>query len=146
MYTDNSDQFSLLYKALMTGVFVGFSDSIICLFFNIFYRGSTDYIPADIINVSSIIFGVNSLFIIIGMIYYFFLKTMKRGEFLYMALFVLISLFCLWKVEGVNRSDVSLASAQFRGLLMGLTLIVGISATFIMPLLFHNKWFERDVL
>ena len=64
---------SVFCRAMMTGVFVGFVSTIIALVYNIFYRDETGYLPADIINVSSLIFAMNLIFWVIGIIYYFFL-------------------------------------------------------------------------
>jgi hypothetical protein len=143
---DNDQPSTPFYKAMMTGVFVGFLDTIICLFYNIFYRGSKDFIPADIINVSSLIFGINSIFVIVGIIYFFFLKSFKKGEILFIAVFVLITVFLVLKAAGVQRSDDQVINGQFRGLLIGIILICGITASFLVPFLFHNKAFEKEVL
>jgi hypothetical protein len=143
---DQDQQSTPFYRAMMTGVFVGFLDTIICLFYNIFYRGSKDFIPADIINVSSLIFGINSVFVLVGIIYSYFLKFFKKGEFLFIVLFVLITVFLVLKAAGVQRSDDQLINGQFRGLLTGIILICGITASFLIPFLFHNKTFEKEVL
>src|SRR5947208_10602161 len=70
----NDDYQSTFSRAVLTGVFVGFVSTLVCLFYNVLYRNSTGFLPADIINVSSLIFAVNLLFLVIGVIYYFFLK------------------------------------------------------------------------
>lgn len=143
---DNDQPSSPFYKALMTGVFVGFVVTIVCLFYNIFYRGSTDFIPADIINVSSLIFGVNTLFVLVGLAYSLFRKAAKGGDLIHMAVFVLLTLFCVWKAQGAVRSDDPATNTLFRGLLTGIILIVGLSASFVIPFLFHNKTFEQELL
>jgi hypothetical protein len=143
---DNEQPSGPFYKALMSGVFAGFLVTIVCLCYNLIYRGSTDFIPADIINVSSLIFGVNALFVLAGVAYSFFLKTSRKGDLIHMIVFVLLTLFCVWRVQFAVRSGDPETNAEFRSLLTAIILIVGIGASFAIPLLFHNKTFEKEVL
>src|ERR1700704_4624485 len=99
------DQQSLFYKTLLTGVFVGFVDTIICLFYNIYYRGSVGYFPADIINVSSLIFIINATFVVVGLVYFGFRKAFPKGDIPYSLVFALLTAFLVWKTAGVHRSD-----------------------------------------
>jgi len=133
-------------KALLTGVFVGFAATIICLVYNVAYRESTGFTPSILINVSSLIFAINILFVLIGMTYYAFIKALPKGEFLFIGLSILITVFCLFKAENAHRSDDYTVNVQFRGLLAGIIFIVGLGACFFLPLLFHNKKFEDNVL
>jgi hypothetical protein len=133
-------------KAILTGVFVGFVLSIVCLIYNLIYRGSTGFTPSIIINVSSLIFAVNLLFLVIGFIYYGFLKTFKKGDLIYIIVFVLLTIFFIWQAEGSHRSANNEITTQFRGLLAGIILILGIGASFLIPFLFRNKSFEENVL
>ena len=50
---DNDQPSGPFYKAMMTGVFTGFCITIVCLVYNLIFRGNTNFIPADIINVST---------------------------------------------------------------------------------------------
>ncbi len=83
---------------------------------------------------------------LVGVAYYFFRKLSKGGDLIHMAVFVLLTLFCVWKTRSAVRSDDEETNVLFRGLLTGIILIVGIFASFVVPFLFHNKMFERDVL
>jgi hypothetical protein len=143
---DQDYQTTPFSRALLTAVFVGFVTTVICLIFNIVYRNSTGFTPAEIINVTSIIFGINLVFALIGMLYSVFLKFARKGEFFFIALFVLITAFCIWKAEGVFRSDNYQVTLQFRGLLTGIILISGIGAAILIPFLFHDRRFSEHVL
>ena len=133
-------------KALLTTVFTGFFSTIICLFYNLIYRQETGFEPSIIINVSSLIFGVNLFFLVTGMIYSGFIKMFKKADILFIVIFSLLTIFFAWKAEGVNRSADHEISLQFRGLLLGIILIVGISVSFGVPFLFHNRKFNNTVL
>jgi hypothetical protein len=59
----------------MTGLFIGIADTVICLLYNLFYRdGGHGFFSSDIVNVSSIIFGTNILFVVIGVLFFAFAK------------------------------------------------------------------------
>jgi hypothetical protein len=143
---EQDQQSTPFYRAMMTGVFVGFVDTIICLFFNIFYRGSTDFIPADIINVSSLIFIINIIFVLVGMFYFVIQKTFKKGDLFYMVALVMVTILLVWKTSGVHRSDDPETNLHFKTLLTGIILILGATASFLIPFLFHNKTFEKEVI
>ena len=142
---EREHEHSMLYRTMMTGLFVGIIDTVICLAYNIFYRGITGFIPSALINVSSLIFGVNLVLLIVGVIYYFFKKNLGRGDILFSVVFLLVTIFLAVKTELITRfSDFKLDHA-FRGLLLGIVLICGISAAGL-PLLYRNRKFEEFAL
>ena len=136
----------LFSKATLTGVFVGFCATVICLLYNIIYREGTGFADQDIINVSSLIFAVNLLFLIIGMLYFVFLKSFKKGGIIFTVAFALLTLFCIFETETGHRFTDNVLNSEFKGLLLGILIILGIGAAFVMPYLYHNKGFERNVL
>jgi len=131
--------------ALMTSVFVGFVTTILCLIYNIIYRDETGFPLSDFINVSTLIFAVNLLFVIIGFIYFTFVNFSKRSELIFIVLFLLLTIVGAVKSESVVRSADHELTLQFRGLLLGIVLITGIGILAI-PLLFHSKVFRKNVL
>ena len=78
---------SPLSKPILTSVFIGFFATILCLIYNIIFRESTGYKPADFINVSSLIFAVNLIFFGAGLVYFFLLRAFKRGDMVFEILF-----------------------------------------------------------
>jgi len=131
-------------KGLLTGVFAGFAATVICLIYNAWYRGSSGFQLSGIINVSSLIFAINTVFLFIGVLYGF-INTLKKGDILFVILFLLIIVFCIWKTEGVQRTDNQQLNTEFRQLLLGVVLITGI-AVLSIPVLFHSKKFEEHVI
>jgi hypothetical protein len=132
-------------KAVLTAVFAGFVATVVCLIFNIWYRGSSGYQPSSLINVSSLIFAINTLFLVIGVTYYGFLKAFPKGDIFYFIAFAFLIAFCIWKTAGVDRTDDPQQNGQFRTLLDGIIIISGIGALAI-PILFRNKVFEKHVI
>ena len=127
-------------KALLTSVFVGFFITIICLIYDIIFRESTGYHPADYINVSSLIFGINLIFLVIGAVYFLFVRY-RKGDILFSILLGVITIICVWRADYANMGNSHVLSTEFRTLLIGTIVILGIGATLVVPVLFHNKRF-----
>jgi hypothetical protein len=133
-------------KTILTSVFAGLIATVICLFYDIFFRESTNYHPADYINVSSLIFGVNLLFLVFGIIYYLFLSSMKKGETVFIILMVLLTAISMWGTLGINSMPTHELNMDFRGLLGGTVVIIGLCAFALVPYLYHSKKFEENVI
>ncbi|HEY4208607.1 MAG TPA: hypothetical protein VGM31_17395 [Puia sp.] len=135
----------LISGTLLTGVFAGFAGTILCLGYNIFYRGDTGFLPSAIINVSSLIFAVNLLFVFIGLIYFVCVRYLPKGDVIFGVLFVLLTIVLLLATSGVHRSDNPLENHAFKGLLSGIIVILGV-CSLAMPVLFHSKGFREHVI
>ena len=133
-------------KAVMTGLFIGIIDTVICLIFNLVYRDFTGYPLSAFINVSTLIFAVNLLFPIIGIVYFLFTKAFPKSDIIFIIVFVLLTIFFSWKAESITRSPIHIFTLQFMGLLLGMVIILGGTAAFGLPLLYHSKKFEEGVL
>jgi len=135
---------SFFSKAVLTSVFIGFFTTLVCLIYNIIFRESTGYLPADYINVSSLIFAVNLIFLVIGLLYFFLLRSFKKGDVVFEVLFGLLIIFCAWKAGHAHMQNPTLTS-EFRTLMIGVIIIMGIGIE-LVPILFRNKKFEDAVL
>ena len=135
---------STLSKAILTSVFIGFMATIVCLIYNIIFRESTGYKPADFINVSSLIFAVNLIFFGAGLVYFFLLRSFRKGDMVFEILFGLVILFCAWRAAHAHMINPHQTS-EFRTLLIGVIIIMGLGIE-LVPLFFHNKRFEEAVL
>jgi hypothetical protein len=143
---ENEIKLSAFTKAMLTGLFVGIVATLVCLTYNVIYREKTGLQLTEIINVSSLIFFVNLLFLVIGMVFYLFLKAFRGGYIAYILVSLLLSGYFAWKAELVHRSADVLQNNQFHGLLEGMVIIMGIGATIFVPYLYFNKKFEESVL
>ena len=134
------------YRTMMTGVFVGFFATLIILLCVLGFTRYFDYPLSDIINVSSVIFAVNLIFLLVGLLYYGFTKSSRKGEIAYSIFFLLLTAFLVWKVSGVHRTGDQLVNHEFKELLSGIIIILGVLAAVAIPLLYHSKKFEEHVL
>lgn len=133
-------------KSILTGLFAGIVATLICLGYDVFYREGTRFPLSSIINVSSLIFFTNIVFVVIGVIYYGFLKTGKKGELFYIIAFVLLTIYFAFGAMSSHRSDDPLLNTEFHQLLLPIVIIMGAIAAFGIPFLFHYKKFEEYVL
>ncbi|HUB61936.1 MAG TPA: hypothetical protein VL978_14580 [Puia sp.] len=141
----NNDRYSIFFKAMMTGLFVGIIDTVICLGYNIGYRNYTGYLPSSLINVSSLIFAVNLLMLIIGIIFFLFLSTFKRGDLIFGLAAIAVTAWLIWKTATLTRFGDPKLDSGFRGLLGGILLILGASTASI-PLLYRSQRFVDAVI
>jgi p-aminobenzoyl-glutamate transporter AbgT len=133
------------FKPVLSAVFAGIISTVICLGYDIAYRDGTGFSPSGFINVSSIIFVVNILFLITGIVYSLLVASFRKADLIFFVIFLALILFCIWRTLGVQRSPNHEETVQFRGLLIGILVIIGIGMAAI-PYLFHNRKFEHDVL
>lgn len=133
-------------SALLTSLFAGLVATILCMTYYLGFKEVTGFPYSAIINVSSLIFVINILFVIIGLIYSFFVKFSRKGEAQFIILFVVITLVLVFAAMNSHRSGDPLLNHEFHELLAGLVIIIGISAFALIPLLFHNRKFIDHVL
>lgn len=136
-------------KIFLTALFAGILATMVCLGYNIWFRESTYFGPSDFINVSSIIFIVNILLMMAGVVYFALKSWSKKGDLIYTLFFLLVIAFCIWKTMGMHRfADLKL-NKEFVRLLGGTILIIGAAALCIPYIYNHKKivdlFYEADV-
>ena len=132
-------------NSMMTGLFIGIIDTLICLAYNIGYRGFTGYTPSALVNVSSLIFAVNLLLLLTGIVYFLFRKVFGSKDYVYIVLAILFTGFLAWMTEIGHRFADATVNAESKGLLLGIVLILGASAI-SLPFFYRSKFFEKYVL
>lgn len=133
-------------RAVLTSLFVGFIATIVCLAFNVIFRDSTGYRPADFINVSSLIFAINIIFAIIGLLFFVFHFRVKKGDIVFSIVFAALTLFCIWRAGNATMMNNHVLTSEFRTLLIGMIAIMGIGACFFVPYLFNHRKFIDAVV
>lgn len=139
-------QKTIFYRSFMTCVFAGLIGTVLCMIFDLAFVQIMKFPLSAIINVSTLIFAVNIIFLVIGMLYYTSVALMKNGERVYIVLFILITGILLWKIQGFQRTDNPVVNTQFRYLSSGIIIILGLLAAVIVPLLYRNRKFDEYVL
>ena len=100
----------------------------------------------ETLQVSSLIFVTNTFFLAVGYIYYVFIKNFRKGDLLYIVIFVLLTGLSIFEAYHIHRSENELVNLQFHELLGGLFLINGVVAFVGIPLMFHSKKFKDAVI
>ncbi len=106
---------------------------MICLAYNIGYRDFTGYTPSALINVSSLIFGVNLVLLLIGMLYFVFIRLFGKRDIVFITVFVLLTLFLIWKANTGHRFEDYALNQEWKGLILGVVAILGVSASVLRP-------------
>jgi hypothetical protein len=139
-----SDYENTFTNTMLTGLFIGIIDTLICLAYNIGYRSLTGYTPSMLVNVSSLIFAVNLLLLLTGMVYFVFRKLFGTKDYIYITLAFLFTGFLVWQTEIGHRFSDATVNDESRGLLLGIVLILGASAI-ALPFFYRSKFFEKYV-
>lgn len=133
MYQDYQIQPRLLTKSLMAALFVGIFAVLADEAYNFIYREVTSFSPSEIFNVSSLIFGTLIFFMIAGLIYFFVARISRKANIIYIAVMLVITAAGCWAAMEVQRSSDVHENSIFRGLFIGVELIMGLMAAFLIP-------------
>ncbi|MBL7697304.1 MAG: hypothetical protein JNK79_04070 [Chitinophagaceae bacterium] len=137
---------SRLSDVVLTSVFAGFATTLLCMVYYLLYKEVTGYPFSSLLNVSSLIFGINTLFVTIGCIYYLFIYYFKRADLVYILVSAVFTVLAVWYASTTHRSEIGILNSEFHQLLIGLLIIIGAAATIGLPVLYHNKKFHDSVL
>src|SRR3954470_18266498 len=127
---------SVFYRTFMTSVFVGLFATILTMLYDCIFVQVFGFPLSAIINVASLIFAVNIIFILVGILYYVFVASFKKADMFYILLLVIITALLAWRSEHAHRTSDEAVNSQFRQLLTGIVLIMGVSAAFLVPYLY----------
>lgn len=136
---------TMFYRSFMTCVFAGLIGTVICMVYDLTFVQLMRFPLSAIINVSTLIFAINIIFLIIGALYYWSVKFIRRGEIVFSMLFLLITALLIWRLQAFERTDNAIINVQFRWLSSGIVVILGLLAAAV-PLLYHNKKFDEYIL
>jgi len=137
---------TIFYRSFMTCVFAGLIGTVLCMFYDLAFVQIMKFPLSAIINVSTLIFAINIIFLVIGVLYYGLITSSRYGETAYITVFILITAFLLWKIQGFQRTDIPSINIQFRYLSSGIVIILGVLASIAVPFLYRSKKFDEYVL
>lgn len=136
----------LFFRAFMTSVFAGLAATITAVIFDM-VGAQVFYFPLSFLNnVSTLIFSVNILFPILGVLYYGCLKLSNKGDLIFITICTVITVYYAVKAWGMQATANPVLNLQIRDLFTGITLILGIFAALAIPVCFHSEKFERTVV
>jgi hypothetical protein len=133
-------------NAILTAVFAGIAATLLSFVYYLIFKDVTGFPYSRLINVSSLIFIINIIFLVIGFIYYMFIKLSKRADLAFIICMCVLTALGIWGALGIHRADNGMLNTEFHELLIGLILIIGVTAFAGMPILYHNKAFNREVI
>lgn len=133
-------------SAILTSVFAGIITTLLSFAYYVGYKEVTGFPLSGLINVSSLIFVTNTFFLVIGYIYFLFIKNFRKGDVLFVVVFMLLTALSIWEAYSIHRSDDPVVNMQFHQLLAGIFLINGVVVFAGIPFLFHNKKFNEEVI
>jgi hypothetical protein len=133
-------------KVILTAVFIGIMGTLATMAYDLYFVQELHFPLSEIINVASIIFAVNLTFFAIGFIFYGLTSAFKKGEIVFIVLFLVLTILGAWKAYDIHRTDDAVVNAQFHSLLSGIIVIVGVLATVLLPVLFHNRKFQENFI
>ena len=116
------------------------------MFYDLFFTEVLKFPLSAIVNVATLIFAVNIIFLVIGALYYGAVKFSKAGETAFTILFLLLTVFFVWKMQDFRRTDDPSVNIQFRYLSSGIIIILVLLTAVGVPFLFHSRKFEEYVL
>jgi hypothetical protein len=126
------DEPPALGRCLLGGLFAGIITALIVVVFNVVYRRAVDLSAYEIVMPVSI-FMIFPLFnLVAGGVYFLFLGHIKRGPQLF-AIVVLSIMALSIVITALSGRRADHTVEEFRGLLLGMELIEGIVAAFLIP-------------
>ncbi|HTD93292.1 MAG TPA: hypothetical protein VK644_05755 [Chitinophagaceae bacterium] len=123
------------YKPIMAGLFTGIVATVLNIFYDIFYRGSTGFQLTPLINVATIIFGTLLVLLVAGSIYAILARFVRQVNIVYILLFLILTVYAVFLTMHVQRAADPVLITQFRGLLLGIVIISGTLTIFLVPYL-----------
>ena len=132
--------------AILTAVFAGIVATLLSFVYYLFFKEITGFPYSALINVASLIFIINTIFLGIGFLYYMFLKISRRADLVFIVCMCVLTAVSIWAASRIHRADSPIVNQEFHQVLIGLILIIGVTAFVGMPFLYHNKTFNREVI
>ena len=124
-----------LYKSIMAGLATGIAVTIISLVYNYVYRLITHFSPnVSKINVATISFACILLCLIAGLLHYLIVTYWHKSDKIFMSLFIVVTIAATL-LAAFNSGMTS----QFEGLYIGIVIITGICAAFLIPWFSSHK-------
>lgn len=136
-----------LGRCLLGGLFTGIITALIVLVFNVVYRKAVNLSAYEIVMPVSIFMAFPLFNLVAGGVYFLFIGHLKRGSQLFTVVVLMVmALTAAVTAFSGQRSDRT--EEEFRGLVLGMELIEGILAAFLIPFFVRHPTLyltEKDI-
>ncbi|HEY2727756.1 MAG TPA: hypothetical protein VGI61_11320 [Parafilimonas sp.] len=126
----------LFTKALLSCVLTGIAATIANGLYDILFRGITHYEPAEEFNFVSIPIATMIIFIILGLIFFLFVKYLNRTAFFITLFILMVAFIAITTLLHSDKSESPLYGNH--GLIAGFVLINGILGLTLLPYLYNH--------
>lgn len=139
-------KYNTLSRGILGGLFVGLMATGVNLLFDYLYRYFTHYLAAEFVNINSITFFTIPTLVGAGVLYAILRDNVRRGLWVYYVVILVLTAVVTFIPLGPNllpNGDRLPASA--RGLTIGIEIITGLMAAFVLPYFAeHQKIWSDD--
>jgi hypothetical protein len=130
------DTIPIFSKALLASALTGLAASIINGFYDILFRGITRYMPALEFNFLSIPLVTMLTFIVLGLLFFVFIKYINKPAFIVTLIVLIIACFAITALLHSDSSETAFYGNH--GLIAGFIVISGVLALTLLPYLYNH--------
>lgn len=122
----------------MAGLFAGYFAAVICVVFDVLFRENTGFPLHELINVSTLIFGVLLILPLAGCLYALIDVLFKNSALIYIVLSAIAFVLLCFGIFNIHRSADPFLNHEFQLLLLGITIITGIAVLAVPYFVKHS--------
>jgi len=127
-----SDEPMRLGRCILAGLFAGIITAVIVLVFNVIYREHTHLYTYAVVMPLTIFMAFPVADLVAGGVYFLFVTHLRKGRAIF-TLVVLLVTALIVLITALTGSATNEEEKAFRGLLVGLEIIEGVLAAFLIP-------------
>lgn len=129
-----------LSRGLLSGLFAGIVATFTNIAFVGIYRAITSFDEFNVLDITVIVFGSMLLSVVCGILFYFLVHTMKKSFAFYRIIILMVTVIIVYLGLTVRAEMFGTVPVEFRVLVIGTQIIIGMYAAFLIPYLFsHDK-------
>lgn len=125
-------------RSLLAGLLCGVVTAFIIIVYALFYRDITDFEKYTALSPVVIFIATPVVMVVIAVVYFIFVHYIKKGEFLFITLFLALILISLSFTVNMQPGGSKIFLTRAHGLLAGMELITGLAACVFLPYLVRH--------
>lgn len=123
-------------KALLAGALTGLAATVANMVYDVAFRGITQYYPAEEFNFFSITLASIIVSMLVGMLFYVFIKNFGKTAFFIALSIIIIACVCITALVHADKTEAAFFGNH--GLIAGFVIISGILSLTLLPYLFNH--------